>query len=200
MSELGTYVPGRSVLHRLPAGLKLAALAAAAVVSVLLDRPWQVGVLLLVVVLGYAVAGIRPRTAAAQVRPLFWLLVVLAGFQLVVNDWQTTVRVVGTLLALVLAAALVSLTTRTTDLVDVVVRCCRPLRVLRVDPERVGLLFALGIRSVPVVIGLAREVREAQLARGLGASPTAFAVPLVVRSLRHADRLGEALAARGFDD
>jgi len=53
---------------------------------------------------------------------------------------------------------------------------------------------------VPVVVGLAEEVREAQLARGLGMSPRAFAVPLVVRSLRHADALGEALAARGVDD
>ncbi len=69
-----------------------------------------------------------------------------------------------------------------------------------VDPERIGLLLSLGIRSVPVVVGLAEEVREAQLARGLGMSPRAFAVPLVVRSLRHADALGEALAARGVDD
>ena len=81
-----------------------------------------------------------------------------------------------------------------------VVRTCRPLRRVGVEPERVGLLLALGIRSVPVVVGLAQEVREAQLARGLATSPTAFAVPLVVRSLRHADRLGEALVARGVDD
>ncbi len=53
---------------------------------------------------------------------------------------------------------------------------------------------------MPVVVGLAEEVREAQRARGLGASPRAFAVPLVVRTLRHADALGEALAARGVDD
>jgi biotin transport system permease protein len=53
---------------------------------------------------------------------------------------------------------------------------------------------------VPVVVGLAEEVRDAQRARGLAASPRAFAVPLIVRSLRHADALGEALAARGLDD
>jgi biotin transport system permease protein len=28
----------------------------------------------------------------------------------------------------------------------------------------------------------------------------ALAVPLVIRTVRHADRLGEALAARGVDD
>jgi len=110
------------------------------------------------------------------------------------------VVVVGVIATLVLLAGLVTLTTRTTDLVDAVVTACRPLRVLRVDPERVGLVIALGVRCVPVVVGLAEEVRDAQRARGLAASPRAFAVPLIVRSLRHADALGEALVARGVDD
>ena len=51
-----------------------------------------------------------------------------------------------------------------------------------------------------LVVGLAEQVRDAQRARGLSASPRAFAVPLVVRSLRHADALGDALVARGVDD
>jgi biotin transport system permease protein len=136
----------------------------------------------------------------SQLRPLLGLAVVLAAFQWWLNGWRTAVVVVGVLAVLVLLAALVTLTTRTSALVDAVVRLCGPLRRVGVEPERVGLLLALGIRSVPVVVGLAQQVREAQLARGLGASPTAFAVPLVVRSLRHADALGEALAARGVDD
>jgi biotin transport system permease protein len=63
-----------------------------------------------------------------------------------------------------------------------------------------GLLVALAVRAVPVVTDLARQVREAQLARGAAAGPRAFVVPLVVRSLRHADRLADALVARGLDD
>ena len=58
----------------------------------------------------------------------------------------------------------------------------------------------LGIRCVPVVAGLAREVREAQIARGAVRDIRAFAVPLLVRALRDADAIGEALVARGFDD
>ncbi|HET7683285.1 MAG TPA: energy-coupling factor transporter transmembrane protein EcfT [Marmoricola sp.] len=200
MSQLGTFVPGHSVVHRLPAGVKLLLLAAAAVVSVFLDRPWQVAVLVVGALVLFAVARLPLRSVGVQLRPLAVLLLVLAAFQLLVNGWRTAAVVVGALIALVLLAGLVSMTTRTTELVDVVVRLCGPLRRLGVQPERIGLLMALGIRSVPVVAGLAREVRDAQLARGLASSPTAFAVPLVVRSLRHADRLGEALIARGVDD
>ncbi len=200
MSPLGLYVPGSSPLHRARAGLKLSAMVAAGVGSVFLDEVWQVAAALAVVLVGYAVAGLSPRTAAGQLRPLLWVGLLTAGFHVVVSGWERAAVVVGVLAALVLVAALVTLTTRTTDLVDAVVFACRPLRVLRVDPERIGLLIALGIRCVPVVVGLAEDIRDAQRARGLTASPRAFAVPLIVRSLRHADALGEALSARGLDD
>jgi biotin transport system permease protein len=200
MTPLGLYLPGASPVHRLPAGLKLLGLVAGGVIVFLLDRPWQVAVALVVVLAGFAVGGLGLRTAARQLRPLLWLGGCTAVFHALVNGWERAAVVVGALTALVLLAGLVTSTTRTTALVDAVVASCRPLRVLRVDPERVGLVVALGIRCVPVGIALAAEVRDAQRARGLGASPRAFAVPLVVRSLRHADALGEALAARGLDD
>ena len=200
MSQLGLYVPGASPLHRAPAGLKLAVMVAAGIASVFLDHAWQVPVALALVLAAYALAGLSMRVVVGQVRPLLWIGVVTAGFHLVVNGWERAVVVVGVLAVLVLLAALVTLTTRTTDLVDAVVAACRPLRVVRIEPERIGLVIALGVRCVPVVIGLAEGVRDAQRARGLTASPRAFAVPLIVRSLRHADALGEALAARGLDD
>ena len=75
-----------------------------------------------------------------------------------------------------------------------------PLRRVGVDAERIGLMLALAVRSIPVLVGLAEEVRQARAARGVQRSVRAFAVPFTIRALRHADRLGEALAARGVDD
>ena len=200
MSTIGLYLPGTSVLHRARAGAKLVALVLAGAASVFLDEVWQLVVALGVVTVGYGVAGIPLRTAVAQLRPLVWVAGVAAVFHVLVNGWERAVVVLGVIALLVLLAALVTLTTRTTDLVDALVAACRPLRRVGVDPERVGLLLALGIRCVPVVVGLAEQVREAQRARGLGGSPRAFVVPLIVRSLRHADALGEALVARGVED
>ena len=200
MSPLGLYVPGSSLLHRTPAGVKLLALLAAGVSTVFLDHVWQILVAFGVVLTAYAAAGLPLRVVGGQLRPLLWIGVATAVVHVLVSGWERAVVVVGVLAALLLLAALVTLTTRTTDLVDAVVAACRPLRVVHVDAERVGLMVTLGIRCVPVVVGLAEEVRDAQRARGLTASPRAFAVPLIVRSLRHADALGEALMARGLDD
>ncbi len=200
MNTLGLYLPGSSVVHRTAAGRKLLLMLAAGVGSVFLDHPLQVGLAIGLVLGAYVVAGLSLRVALKQVRPLVWLAGFVAVFHVIVNGWERAFVVVGVIAMLVLLASLVTLTTRTTDMVDAIVRACRPLRRVGVDPERVGLLLALSIRSVPVVVGLAEEVRDAQRARGLAASPRAFAVPLIVRSLRHADALGDALVARGVDD
>jgi biotin transport system permease protein len=199
-STIGLYLPGGSVLHRLPAGLKLAALLLAGVCSLLLRTPLQVAAAIAVVLLGYLAGRVPLRTLLDSLRPLLWVVVPLAAFQTITVGWQRAVLIVGAILALVLLANLVTLTTRTSDLIDVVVTALGPLRRLRVSPERVGLMLNLAIRAVPLVVELAQEVREAQHARGRATSARAFAVPLVVGAIRRADELGEALAARGLDD
>lgn len=200
MTDLSLFVPGTSLLHRLPASAKLLGLLALSIVTIWLQSAWQVGAVLALVLVGYAVAGIGPSLVARQVRPLLWFLVVIAGVQVWTSGWQKALTVVGTIVVLVLAAALVTLTTRTTAMADAVVAACRPLRVVGVDPERVGLMIALAMRSVPVVVGIAQDVRDAQRARGVRFAPQAYGVALVVRSLRQGTALGDALLARGLDD
>ena len=196
----GLFIPGDSILHRLPAGLKLVLLVVAAAVLSLWRTPLVSGVGLAVVCALYPVAGFGLRVWWAQTRPVLLVLVVIGAAQWWARDLPSALVVAGSLLALILLAALVTLTTRTTALVEAMVLALRPFRRWGVDPDRIALLLALGIRSVPVVVDLAAEVRQAQQARGLTASPRAFAVPLLVRSLRHADALGDALIARGVDD
>jgi biotin transport system permease protein len=204
VQALGLYQPGDSFLHRLPAGAKLLGLLVLAGLSFLLDEPWQAGAAIIGVVALYAVAGMGPALLWRQVRPLLVLLLLLGVFQALVNGIERALLVTGVVLALVMLAGLVTLTTRTSDLVDVVSRVARPLRrplrLVGLDPDRLGLLVALSIRAVPVVAGLAAEVRDAQRARGLESDVRAFAVPLIIRSLRHADTVGDALTARGLED
>lgn len=197
---IGLYRPGTSVLHRLPAGAKLAGLVLVGIGSTFIRTPTVTGAALVLVLLGYAVASIPLRVLLQMVRPVLFFIVPLAAFQTVVTGWARASVIVGVILVLVLLANLVTLTTRTSDLIDAVVRVSRPLRRVGVNPERVGLMLQLAIRAVPLVIELGRRVREAQHARGLAASPRAFAVPLIVNALRRADELGDALAARGLDD
>ena len=101
----------------------------------------------------------------------------------------------------VAAAGLVTLTTRTQDLLDAVVDRAAA-RCAGSASTRSGSVWslALAVRTVPVIARSLSEVHQARVARGATRSTRALVVPLVIRAVRHADRLGEALAARGVDD
>ena len=196
----GTYVAGASALHRVPAGPKVAALMVLLALLALVRTPLGVAVGFAVVAVLTLVSRVGARRVLAQAWPLRWVLAVLAAVQVWSADVTAAAVVVGSIVVAVMLAGLLTLTTTTQALLDALVRGLRVLRPLGVDPERAGLVLALAIRAVPVVGGLARDVVEARRARGVERSVRAFAVPLVVRSVRYADRLGEALAARGVGD
>ena len=196
----GIYQPGTSLLHRCGAGVKLLGLLIFSTALVAWRSPVMVLVCLVVVVALYGVGGFGVRTIASQVWPLRWIVLFLFPFQWWTADWQAAVGIVGTLVLAVVGSALITLTTRVTDLLDVITRLLQPARAVGVDPDRVALLLALTIRAVPVIAGTLQEARDARRARGLERSTRALVTPIVVRTIRHADRVGDALAARGIDD
>jgi biotin transport system permease protein len=197
---IGLYQPGTSVLHRLPAGWKLLAMLLAIVGIVLLQAPWQLGVAALAVVGGFALARIPARVTWSQLWPMRWFLLFIAVFQVIFTGWERAVMTCGTLLLTVAVAALITLTTRVTEMLDVCQRLLGPLRRFGVDPDRAGLVLALTIRCIPLMVEIVGAVSQARKARGAGFSLRALVVPSVVRALRRADAIGDALTARGVDD
>jgi biotin transport system permease protein len=196
----GLYRPGDTWVHRATPGAKLLALLALSSAVLVWRSPAAVLAGAGVSVAGYLAAGLGVRDVVAQVWPLRWFVLALAPFQAWAAGWSEAFVVVGTMVVAVAAASLVTVTTAVSDMMDAVVGGLRPLRRWGVDPERVGLLLALTVRAVPVIADTARQSREARRARGLERSPRALLVPLALRSIRHAQRVGEALAARGYDD
>lgn len=201
MSLVGTWVPGRSVLHRAPAGAKLLGLAAAELAVGLLARtPATVGLAAMATAAAYTLGHVPAATAWRMLRPVLVIAVLVGAAQWLYAGPPRATVVAGQLVVAVALAVLVTVTTRTSALLDAVEQALRPLRLVGVEPSRVALTLALAVRSVPVVADLLAELREAQRARGVSGGLTTLGVPLVVRTVRHAESLGEALAARGVDD
>ncbi|WP_328397237.1 energy-coupling factor transporter transmembrane component T family protein [Nocardia sp. NBC_00416] len=198
---IGLYRPGDSIVHRTPAAVKLVLLLVTITAATVFVRtPPQLLVLAVVAAGLFALARIPWRTALAQLRPVVWMLAIIGVVQVFTTSPARAVVVCGLLLLSVALAALVTLTTRVTEMLDAVTRALGPLRRVGVDPDRIGLLLALAIRCVPVLAEIVREVADARRARGLQWSVTALVTPVLVRSLRTADAMGDALAARGVDD
>lgn len=196
---ISLYRPGRSPLHRLPAGPKLTVVAALAMaVSLAPASPWLPAAAA-VVVGGYLLAGLGVGELGRQVGRLRWLVLVTLLTQLFLLPRLTVAANVVRVVAVILLADLVTLTTRTDGLIAAVERALSPLRRLGADPGRVALLLSMTITTIPVIAGFAVRIREAQRARGVPISPLAFVVPLLVMALKHADDLADALTARGLD-
>ena len=202
---LALYVPHDSPVHRAPAGWKLLALAGLSVlVFAVPTLPVVGGALAAVVVLGLFVARLPAAALARQVRAVLWWLVGLFVLHWMLTDLATGAVTVVRLLTLVLAAAVVTATTRVTAMVAVVERICRPLEWVGVRPARIGLVIAMALRFIPLITERADRIREAQAARGGTVRGirglTTTVVPLLVQVLQLAHTVSEALDARGADD
>jgi biotin transport system permease protein len=200
MQALGLYRPGSSVLHRLGAGAKLIGLFVLALAaSVPPPSVWLLGSLSVMVIGLYLLAGLGFRELARQVLMIRWLILLITVTGLIFLPLETALANVTRMVLVIVLAGLVTLTTRTSALLDAFEVALSPVRRIGIDPQRVSLVLALSIRTVPVIAGFAQQLRDAQLSRGGRMSIRAFVVPLLVLSLRHSDDLADALVARGAD-
>jgi biotin transport system permease protein len=202
---LALYVPRASLVHRTPAGWKLLGLAGLSVlVFAVPTLPVVTGALAAVLVVGLVVARLPSAVLVRQARTVLWWLIAILALHTLLTDVLTGTLTALRLLTLVLAAAVVTATTRVTEMVAVVERVCRPLQWVGVRPARIGLVIAMALRFIPLISERAQRIREAQAARGGSVRGlrdlTTMVVPLLVQVLQLAHTVSEALDARGADD
>ncbi len=194
---VGVHRPGSSWLHRAPAGPKVAGLLLLVATLLWVDQPAAVAAGLVLSVVVLASTGVPWRWLLVPARAMGIMLLLVGAFQVLVLGWSEAVVGVARIAATLVLAWSVSLTTPVSTMLDLLRRVLGPLRFLGADPDRVALTLAMAIRSVPLVVAAAQQADHARLARGRRASVTALVVPTVVRSVRIADALGDALIARG---
>lgn len=188
--------PVETWLHRVPAGAKLATLAVVTAGLFTLDGLVWPALSLVAVGAFYASCGLLGY-GLRRLLPLWPFLLVLAVWHL----WTGTLAEGGTialrLIAAVAAANLVTMTTRLTDMVTVLERLAGPLRHLRLPPRTLALALALVIRFIPVLSDRIGTLRAAWAARSARRAGWAILVPATLAALDDAERVAEALRARG---
>lgn len=200
-STMGLYEPGHGFLYRTPLPVKAAGSLACAGVVLAWRSPSVTGVALLLTLTVLMVGAHRsPARILRMLLPAAPVLVILALYQVWLQGWAAAFGVVGGIIACLLAARALTLTTPVQDILDGVVRLAGPFRVLGAQPERFALALSVMLRSIPYLAGLFVDVRDAAKARGLDRDPRVAVTPLVIGAVAYAHRTGEALAARGLGD
>lgn len=197
---IAVYRDGTSVVHRMPAGLKvLAFIGLALAITLAASNWWVLPASIVLTAICYLLSGFGFAELWRQVVAIRWLVLIMVVSQVWFLPPLVVTQNTGRVVTVIVLAALISLTTRIPSLLDATERALGPLRRFGVNPAAVGLLLALTITTIPVIAGFAATIREAQRARGVPVRITTFAVPLLVMSLKHSDDLADALAARGVE-
>jgi uncharacterized CHY-type Zn-finger protein/energy-coupling factor transporter transmembrane protein EcfT len=197
---ISLYAAGTSFLHRAPAGVKFLVLFAALAVVFIQENLYVIGALAAAALVLFGITGLGFRRALRAIRPVILVVVLILVVQGIFYSLERGTVLSSRLLTAVLLAALLTYSTRTTDMLDLVYRVLSPFRRLGVNPWQASLTLSLAITSIPVVSSSVRASREAYKARGEKTSIPGIVVPVAVRLIRSSEAIGDAISARGLDE
>lgn len=189
--------PVETWAHRLPAGPKLAALAVATTGLFLIGSPWLLGAALAATAALYRTGGRRfGAQGLRQVLPLWPFVAVVGLWHLWTWDIAAGTAILLRMVTAVALANFVTMTTRLSDMLAVFERLARPLSPV-LPPRRLALAFALVIRFIPVMLDRLGQIDASWRARSPRRPRWRVMVPATLAALDDADRVAEALRARG---
>lgn len=190
-------ISGDSWIHRLSAGLKLMLLILAGWGLMWVSQPEWLLLALVIVLMLFRIARVPMRGVWQRARLMVWFLLLIGAYVAWAQGWLAAAAAMLRLAAMVMFGLLVTLTTSLSAMMDVVSRLLKPLeRLGLLRAERVALAFGMTLRMVPELYSQWNQIREAQAARGLESHPIAMIVPMLVRTLKRADEMAEAIDAR----
>jgi biotin transport system permease protein len=190
--------PHRIWAHRLPAGVKLAALALTTILLFQLTAPLPLA-LALAAILALTASGGRTFLIAAvtSLRPLWPFLLIVGLWHLWLRDPSGGAVILLRLVAAVAAATFVTMTTSLTEMIALITRLSKPLGWVGLRPETLAMAIALTIRFIPVMLLHLASIHDALRARSPRRRGWLVLTPILLITLDDATRVAEALRARG---
>lgn len=196
----GTYKPTSGRFEQLSVGWKYLLLLGLTIPAIAVGRWWfsLASIVVTVAILIWAKVGVRRAVGLSFGTIVILALIVVV--QVLAGAAIAGVIVAENLVLALYATRLLTLTTPIPGLVDGIAMACRPLKIFGINPDRIALAVAVMVRSLPHLLGVFDEVRDAMTARGIRRGATAFVAPVVVRTVAYAHATGDSLAARGLGE
>jgi biotin transport system permease protein len=154
-----------------------------------------VAVFTLFTVAFYKVARLQFYHAFQGLKPALWILAIIFSVQVFFSGWSLALFILLRFTCLILAANLLTMTTRSSEFVDGIKSLLRHAPRW-IPAEKIALAISLTLRFIPLVRSVFEEVRTAQRARGLDLNLTALLNPLTIRTLKIGDQITDAIRAR----
>jgi biotin transport system permease protein len=193
------HVEGTSLLHRIPVKPKLLGLMVFGLVLYLIDQPIVLGILLMLTALLYLSTGIGLSEGLRRLKPVLFTIAFLAAVNLLLLSPFGALIITLRLVAVLFLAAAVTASTTIADFMEAVTDLAWPLeRLGLLKAADLGLALGLVLRFVPEIAARHEALKEAHAARGIPMKLSRMLGPLIISTLKDADRIAEAIDARGI--
>ena len=195
---LSLTVEKKSWMHKIPVPLKLGLLCVLTVLMFPIND-WHVALLATVCVATiYLSAGVEfARIGLQRLKPLSYLLAIIFIYHVVTLRTVEGLTICLKLFATVGLANMVTMTSRLDDMMAVVETLAKPFRRFGVTPRVIGFALGLVVRFTPIFIQKGQLLNEAWRARSAKKLSPRLIVPMALGALDDADRVADALRARG---
>ena len=191
-------VAGNSWAHRLPVGVKLAALSLTTIALFPVASQWVQLVAMAFVLCLYLSVGVDfTRSGLKSLRPLMWFVIIVMGYHIVLGQISQGVTVTLRMLILVAIANFVTMSSKLSDFISLFERILKPFSRFGVNVPAIGLAIAMVIRFTPVFIARGANLSQSWRARSPRTVGWRVILPLGLAALDDADHVAEALRARG---
>ena len=223
---IGQYYPAESEIHKLDPRTKLAA-TAVYIISLFAFKS----------VAGYILAGgflaiviklskVPFSYIVKGLKPILFLLLFTAGFNLFLTPGQTVLFQAGflkltmegvetavfmavRLIMLIIGSSLMTFTTTPNRLTDGLEHVMRPLKKFGVPVHEISMMMSIALRFIPILLEETDKIMKAQTARGAdfesgglvqkAKSLIPLLVPLFISAFRRANDLAMAMEARCYN-
>ena len=220
---IGQYYPADSVIHKLDPRVKLIG-TLLYIISLFLFHTWGyvlgVGFLAVMIILSrvpflYMLRGVKTIWLILVLTMVFNLFLTQgtilwqAGiFKITYEGLSMAVQLGIRLVALILGASIMTLTTTPNKLTDGMESLFRPLKVVHVPVHEIAMMMSIALRFIPILVEETDRIMKAQTARGADfesgglmqriKNMIPLLVPLFVAAFRRATDLAMAMEARCY--
>lgn len=225
MERFGQYLPRKSMIHELDPRVKIIAVITLSIMVFHVDK-WALVFLAAALLAISELARIKATTLLKSLRPVLPLFLCLfllylfltpgkpippfpfGALQMTDSGLYLGLIQISKFIILVLAAALLTMSTTASAISSGLERLLRPLKWIGLSSHDIAMMVTLALRFLPALMDQMNQINEAQLARGGNVNQhrlsgkikaiSSLAVPLLMNVLRSSDQLVDAMEARGY--
>lgn len=221
---LGQYLPGKSLIHKMDARVKIVMLVSFIALIFCAFNFVALGLTALSTVLIVLFSGIPVKMYLKSLKVIILIVIITSVLNLFYGTgdplWQwwilkvtwsgisraifVTIRII----CLILATSALTFTTSPTDLTDAIERLMKPLKVFHIKVHEIAMMMTIALRFIPTLLEETDKIMQAQKARGADMesgnmlkrikSLIPVLIPLFVSSFRRAYELAMAMECRCY--